>query len=156
MTLTPLALEVAAFVREAREYCLFVQTAAALPLAKRLSTARTRLLALYAAATSLPEAPEIDDVAAEASPPVPTDWSGFDDKDIYWEIFDPYEQSEPVAGSLSDDVLDVYQDIARGLALWDAAHHLAAIWQWRFHFEVHWGDHAIDALRGLHRACKPR
>jgi hypothetical protein len=29
----------------------------------------------------------------------------------------------------------------------------AAIWEWRFHFEWHWGDHAIDALRALHRAC---
>jgi len=24
------------------------------------------------------------------------------------------------------------------------------------HFERHWGDHAIDALRALHRACRQR
>jgi hypothetical protein len=27
-------------------------------------------------------------------------------------------------------------------------------WEWRFHFDVHWGDHAVDALRALHRACR--
>jgi aryl-alcohol dehydrogenase-like predicted oxidoreductase len=25
----------------------------------------------------------------------------------------------------------------------------AAVWEWRFHFDVHWGDHAVDALRAL-------
>jgi hypothetical protein len=29
------------------------------------------------------------------------------------------------------------------------------VWEWRFHFDVHWGEHAVDALRALHRACGP-
>jgi hypothetical protein len=87
---------------------------------------------------------------------VPTDWPGFEDKDFYWEVFDPYDHddNQPVAGSLADDALDVYRDIRRGLALWDASRTRNAIWEWRFHFDVHWGDHATDALRALHRACK--
>lgn len=28
-----------------------------------------------------------------------------------------------------------------------------AIWERRFHVDAHWGDHAIDALRALDRAC---
>jgi uncharacterized protein DUF5063 len=26
-----------------------------------------------------------------------------------------------------------------------------AVWQWRFHFSMHWGDHALCALKVLHR-----
>jgi hypothetical protein len=47
-----------------------------------------------------------------------------------------------------------HADVTRGLRLWDLdVPREAAIWEWRFHFESHWGDHAIDALRALHRAC---
>jgi Domain of unknown function (DUF5063) len=74
------------------------------------------------------------------------------------ELF--YDEGATVAGSLSDDLLDVYGDLQRGLVLWDKGGatksnklRIAAIWEWRFHFEIHWGDHAIDALRALHRAC---
>src|SRR5262245_51774839 len=97
------------FVREARPYCGFVEKASAMPLADRLRTARERLLSLYSAALSLPSV-EPDDSDASSSPDVPTDWPGFEDKDIYWEVFDPYEHedNEPVAGSLADDVLDIY------------------------------------------------
>jgi len=143
------------FVREARTYCSFVEKASSLSLADRLRTARERLLSLYAAALSLPSV-EPDDSDASPSPGVPTGWAGFEDKDVYWEVFDPYEHedNEPVAGSLADDMLDVYRDITRGLTLWDASQRQNAIWEWRFHFEIHWGDHAVDALRALHRACK--
>lgn len=143
------------FVREARTYCRFVEKAAALQLADRLRAAREHLLSLYSAALSLPSV-EPDDRDARPSHDVPTDWPGFEDKDAYWEVFDPYEHddNEPVAGSLADDVLDVYSDIRRGLALWDASQTQNAIWEWRFHFDIHWGDHAVDALRALHRACK--
>ena len=143
------------FVREARAYCRFVETASELRLADRLQAARDRLLDLYSAALWLPSV-EPDGTDASSSPEPPTGWPGFADKDIYWELFDPYEHedTEPVAGSLTDDVLDVYRDIRRGLTLWDASQRQNAIWEWRFHFDVHWGDHAIDALRALHRACK--
>jgi hypothetical protein len=143
------------FVREARTYCNFVENASNLSLADRLRTARERLLSLYSAVLSLPSV-EPEDTVAPQTPDVPADWPGFEDKDVYWEVFDPYEHddNQPVAGSLADDVLDVYRDIRRGLALWDASQRRNAIWEWRFHFDAHWGDHAVDALRALHRACK--
>ena len=144
------------FVREARAYCSFVQTASGLSLADRLRAARERLLSLYQAALWLPSV-EPDDTDASSSPNLPADRPGFGDKDLYWEVFNPYEHddNEPVAGSLADDVLDIYRDVQRGLALWDSSQVRNAIWDWRFHFEFHWGEHAVDALRALHRACKP-
>ena len=70
--------------------------------------------------------------------------------DLYWEVFDPRELSEPVAGSLSDDLADIYRDLRRGLAA--AERDIAeAVWNWRFSYETHWGDHATDAIRTLQR-----
>jgi hypothetical protein len=132
---------VATFVCRAREFCSFVDEASTLPLSQRLLGARERLLDLYSAAVPLPsvEPPAHEDEVRSIEPPA--DWKGFD-------------LQEPVAGSLSDDLLDVYRDVGKGLRLWDADALTAATWEWRFSFESHWGDHAIDALRALHRVCK--
>jgi hypothetical protein len=142
------------FAREVRNYCAFVESASTFTLDKRLASARRRLLALYAAALSLPEG-EVDNGPERPSVARPGVWVGFEDKEHYWELFDPYVEAEHVTGSLSDDVLDVYTDVGEGLALWDAGRRGQAVWTWRFLFDAHWGDHAVDALRALHRACKP-
>jgi hypothetical protein len=149
---TPFTPAVAAFVRAAYDFCAFVVDAEKLALDDRLVTAREQLLALYAAATRLPDVEKVTDLEAPRHP-VPERWPGFERCDGYWEVFDPYEPAEPVAGSLDDDVLDVYHDTRRGLWLWEKNAIADAVWEWRFSFESHWGDHAIDALRALHRAC---
>lgn len=152
--------EVAAFVDQARQFCDFVDKASECSLDKRLVAARQRLLELYEAGSKLPQLEPPDGVDAGPTREPPKGWPGFEQFDGYWEVFDPYEEAAPVGGSLSDDLLDVYGDLQRGLALWDQGGvtkrdelRIAAIWEWRFHFEIHWGDHAIDALRALHRAC---
>jgi hypothetical protein len=144
---------VTTYVQKATEFCTFIPQAAMLPLGDRMSVARRHLLALYTAALSLPSVEPTDAAEPARSPEAPSDWRGFEKHETYWEVFDPYELADPVAGSLSDDLLDVYRDVRRGLALWEARQHANAIWEWRFFFESHWGDHAVDALRALHRAC---
>jgi hypothetical protein len=74
----------------------------------------------------------------------------FNEFNHYWEIFNPYVQEEPVAASLSDDISDIYQDVKRGIILYEQKDQTQAIWQWKFHFEIHWGNHAVDAVRALH------
>jgi hypothetical protein len=146
--------EVDGFVAEARRFCAFIEHAAELHLAKRLATARMHVVSLYEAALALPAVEPPPGVEAGPSPDRPPGWEGFGVLDFYWEIFDPYEEDELVGGALSDDLLDIYADVRRGLDLWDRdIPKEAAIWEWRFHFEAHWGDHAVDALRALHRAC---
>ncbi len=144
---------IATFVWKASEFCTFIQEAGKLPLDERMSGARRHLLGLYAAALGLPSVEQTDDAKPACSPEPPNNWRGFERFEIYWEVFDPYELDKPVAGSLSDDLLDVYRDVRRGLALWGAHHDASAIWEWRFSFDTHWGDHGVDALRALHRAC---
>jgi hypothetical protein len=113
------------------------------------------LLELYDAGCSLPQVDPPDGFDAGPSPAPPNDWQGFGEFEVYWQAFDPYEEEPLVAGSLSDDLLDVYSDVRHGLDLWiSQSPRTAAIWEWRFHFDFHWGDYAVDALRALHRACR--
>lgn len=73
---------------------------------------------------------EADDAVAQPDAVPLADWPGMGEVDGYWEVFDPYEDDKPVRASLSDDLRDVYRDVRAG------------------------GDHAIDALRALHRAVR--
>jgi hypothetical protein len=149
-----LARPVAAFVRAAYELCAFVEEAETLGLPERLQGARRQLLALYAAGSDLPHV-EAAGTGTGPSVPLPESWCGFEAFDFYWQVFDPYDHvdHEPGVGSLSDDVLDVYRDIRRGLWSWEKNATASAIWEWRFSFDTHWGAHAVDALRAIHRAC---
>jgi hypothetical protein len=152
MTANTLMQQLEQFAVNVRAYCDFVRDASALPLTQRLIEAQAQLLRLYTAALALPELPEdFEDV--ERPPPARPTLESFGEKEVYWEVFDPYVPTEAGCGSLTDDLLDVHDDVRRGLVLWDHGHRDAALWEWRFNFEIHWGDHCIDALRALHRAC---
>ena len=62
----------------------------------------------------------------------------------------------PVAGSLSDDLADIWRDLKLGLLAMesDAADRSADIaWHWRFSFESHWAQHAAGAIGGLNALC---
>lgn len=76
--------------------------------------------------------------------------------DYYWSVrplpFEP-AQGEPdsTTGSLCDDLADIWRELTAGLRGREAG--MAAndvLWHWRFGFESHWGQHAVDALRVLH------
>lgn len=72
--------------------------------------------------------------------------------DFYWELFDSLslpELPEPVAGSLVDDLVDIYRDLRVGLQLADTGSLTDAAWEWRFSFRSHWGRHATSAIRVL-------
>ena len=114
---------------------------------------------LYSTAARLPDVrPEGDEEPAGESRF--EDWQlirgHFDrllgDGDLYWAI-DPSgtADQEPVAGSLSDDLADIYLDVNEGLTLLAAGGAEAdAVWEWRFLFWSHWGTHAADAIRVIH------
>jgi hypothetical protein len=147
---------VEAFVDQVRAFCDFIRGAGDLPPAERLATAHERLTALYAAAIrGLPASPPLDDAAPDidTSPTSPTNWCGFDSRDFYWTILDPFEEpSAPVGGLLSDDLLDIYGDLQPGLDRWLAGDTAIATWHWRNTFDTHWGTHATTALHALHHA----
>jgi hypothetical protein len=72
----------------------------------------------------------------------------------YWYVPDPFEEHQPVLGTLVDDLAGVYWDIKDGLAFYNLmpdSNIEDAIWYWRFTFMNHWGLHLVDALRAIHR-----
>ena len=79
--------------------------------------------------------------------------------DHYWEIYEPLklEHDDPVAGSLSDDLADIWRDLRPGVTRWsDSSDTMQKqiIWEWRFSFHQHWSNHAVDALRVINWITK--
>jgi len=70
----------------------------------------------------------------------------------YWDIFDPLtsEADQPVYNSLKDDLHDIYRDLKQGLISFEKGEVQNALWHWKFNFEIHWGEHAVGALRALY------
>ncbi len=159
----------ASFARVAGEFCALIDRHRTLERDAFLHAVHARLAPLYAAALALPvvevrDGDEID--GAPESVDVDEDRLGFDEwsslyrslgahigeRDYYSKVFDAYAEplAEPVIGSLGDDLADIYQDLADGLAKWARGEVEEAVWTWRFSFTTHWGNHATSALRALH------
>jgi hypothetical protein len=75
---------------------------------------------------------------------------------FYWKIFDPTieKEDEPTQGWIVDDFGDISADLKEELHKIDE---IAtdesiedALWQLKFGFNHHWGNHCIDSMRALH------
>ena len=73
--------------------------------------------------------------------------------DLYGTVFNPLivPSGESTLGSLSDDLLDIYCDVATGWREYEAGRRARAIWEWGFNFRHHWGYHATAAIGALHK-----
>lgn len=146
--------EVAArFEAAARRYCSFVETMGSLTPEDRPVEAVRLLSDLIGSAVDLPRNVDVTDAEVErgAAPRIE-----LGDLDFYYEVFDPFIRDELVIGSLSDDLADIYVDLREGIDLLEQGHLGGALWAWRLLYETHWGDHAVDALRALHRMVTGR
>lgn len=70
----------------------------------------------------------------------------------YREFYDPHPllDDEWSMGDVGDDLLDAYQDIKRGLILFDQGRADDAGWHWSYLLRIHWGRHAVGAIFALH------
>ena len=66
-------------------------------------------------------------------------------------VFDPLKDKEGDAlfASLADDLQDIYRDIGRGLAYYDAGEYQNALWYWHNFYYVHWGRHLSHAQTAI-------
>jgi hypothetical protein len=106
------------------------------------------LLDMYSKAFFLPDVEPQNDKEANIEISLPN--INFNKYDCYWEVFNPYHLEEPLMANLSDDILDIYKDVKRGIYLYNNNEHKEAISEWKINFEIHWGNHAVDAIRALH------
>jgi hypothetical protein len=153
------------FVEVAGRYCGLVENYEALTAYELARRAADLLPSLYAAGLALPDVamPEAQsekpDAFYDAVPIKHTAALGraLGEKigayNRYWQVPDPFEEEEPVAALLGEDLADLYGDLKRGLIAFDKGteHDAAeAAWHWRFSFGNHWGRHLVSALRALH------
>jgi len=146
---------IASFAATAQAFCAWAEGMPSTP-ASEASRARVLLAALYDGALALPAGTVTD----EPSPPRigQEAWSALYRRfgalpvGTYACCFEPLTipPAESTLGDLADDLADIYRDLHAGLLLYGDGRHDEAAWEWRFHFEVHWGQHALDALRALH------
>jgi hypothetical protein len=73
-------------------------------------------------------------------------FDGFDD---YLEVVDPVLGAEVGPATLSGDIACIVEELAKGLAHFDAGHELEALWWWQFSFLGSWGERAASAVRVL-------
>ncbi|NHM33831.1 DUF5063 domain-containing protein [Neobacillus terrae] len=138
------------FFYSAVNYCDIGENFASPQTPNNLKALLVSLLDLYTKALYLPEVEPENDNFIDFKISIPK--IEFNQFDHYWEVFNPYFLEEPVGASLSDDILDFYKDIKRGILLYEQKEQIEAIWHWKFQFDIHWGNHAVDTLRVLHSA----
>jgi hypothetical protein len=142
--------EVEDFLISASQYCSMIENFESCNENNKIRNLLISLLDMYAKAFGIPEVEPQDDKVSTLDISVPK--VNFGQFDYYWEVFDPYHLEEPVSGSLTDDIVDIYKDVKEGLLLYERNEQVEAVWLWRFKFETHWGSHAVDAIRALHSA----
>jgi len=66
----------------------------------------------------------------------------------YWEVFDPTQKEEPVNGSVSMDIAEIYFDLKEALQLLESGVAREDVYfDWRLSFRSHWSRHAVSALK---------
>lgn len=167
--------ELRAFARVAEEFCHLVEERDRGSRREFIHALHRVLPELYGSGLRLPstrilwdEGPDSDDNDCDSALPTGgaadvegADWAQlerslaeiFGERNLYREISDPFisaDEEAEVLGSLSDDIADVYRDLKLGLVAWHRGETGAALWEWRFGLESHWGDHVTGAIRALH------
>ena len=122
--------------------------------------ASIRIGTLYLAALQLPhewsdelaDAPDAEGISREERSAIDRGIAARLPFTAYARVFDPFTlpPDQPVVGTISDDIADIYDDVVGGLVEYEAGRKAQAVWEWAFHLRAHWGRHATDAVYALH------
>jgi hypothetical protein len=142
------------FVAAAREFCALAEREGAVTESD-LWKVRELLLRLIYNMPAVEVAPqEVDHDGAgpdgEKYAKVARRFAGFP-FNVYRFVFDPHnldESDKPVMSTLSDDLPDIYRDLAQGLDNARQGHLEDACFEWSTSYS-HWGRHAMSALSAI-------
>lgn len=147
------------FKARAAEFCGLIERAGALGREELLVSLADKLPRLYAAGATLPNVAVSEDDHYEETF-TRAEWtllheslkSVLGESDLYWTTpASDEEDREMLAGSLTDDLADIYRDLMSGLRqLERGVPESEVVWEWRFGLWTHWGNHAVEALRAVH------
>lgn len=147
--------DISRFATMARAYCAFVREASAYDDVARLRTTARLLASLYGLGLRLPACSGTSMESEDDEVSVERPEFGFSDHEYYFVVGRPFDLGAPeiTCGALSDDALDVFADVAAGLAWYDRGRPDRAARYWTAMF-YHWGKHVVDALTALHDALE--
>jgi hypothetical protein len=147
------------FIECAKKYCEIIEGRDRVKPQLFLREVAKVLARLYALAMELPEVEIESENLLEKGISEPQWNKLFGDlgqylgkDDYYVQMFDPtdIEEERPVGSSLADDLADIYRDLLTGLANIEKSPINDLIWEWKFNFKVHWGNHLTSALSAIH------
>jgi hypothetical protein len=144
------------FLAAGEQFCRRLDDASGIDAADFRRCLHQDLAGLYAAATSLPYVePATPELFPEASGvDLSDEVIGLLDEDFYRAVepsLSTLGQDAELVGSLVDDLSEIAADISQALAARGRVPEVDIQWQARFDFLMHWGQHAVDALRVTHR-----
>ena len=151
------------FAQTVRFFCRWVEEGEFCDPFEELKKVEKRLAALHLAVLQLPEAAEFESDVVDFSKfgdeldALLVGWAACRAKfeklpvDGYWEIFDASKEvhEAPVFAMVSDDLADIYSDLKTGLLLYENEMFAEACWEWRFKFQIHWGNHLVGAQKAI-------
>jgi hypothetical protein len=150
------------FVTVANEYCGTVEKVSELTAEENLKKLQKILPLLYLKATMLPHPEKLleDELEKYVSE---LDYSLLHQKwlqvlgehDSFYEVFDPEIQfaSEMVTASISENLLDIYQDLKDFLNAYSLGDEMImndALTDCVYHYEDFWGQRLVNVLRAIH------
>ena len=161
MPVPPASETVETFIEVARSYCELVEQVETLSRETVLDRLAVLLPRLIELAVRLPSVEPSADVSADEV--TYGAWrerfvavnGALADRGSYWTSMEVCGDEEPevVNLPLADDLADMWRDLRAGLSLVGVPETAVdAVWEWRFNFEIHWGAHAVEALRAVHAA----
>jgi hypothetical protein len=154
------------FIAVADAYCSLIEELPSIQPAELVSRAALLLPALNEAAWRLPFVDFDEDlifsdvVSGERGLEISdTIDAKLGEAALYWKVFHPHEQEEPVATTLGDDLSGIYKGLKDNLVLYRKGNRqavLSAVWRWRDGFTMHWGRHLTSAMPVIHQILTDR
>lgn len=146
------------FVELVREYLALIDGLPGIAPREFLLDCAILLPQIYSLSHQLPDVELPDDDSSEereeeVESPMGKISNLLGDYDLYSIVFDPITDADALKTTLSDDLSDIYADLKRGLIKYDIGDKQdrdVAIWEWKFHMQIHWGQHAVGVLRPIH------
>ena len=151
------------FVTVANEYCSSVEQVTKLTALANLQKMQKLLPLLYLKATLLPVSERVLDEELEKYVSefdynlLQQKWlDQLNEYDSFYEVFDPSLQfgSEAVTSSISENLLDIYQDIKNFIIAYSLGNEEVmndAMVECSEHFVEFWGQQVVNVLRAIHK-----
>jgi len=148
-------------IKVANEYCIFLENAENLTKEEISPFIQRIIPLLYLKGSLLPDI-HIDDTESSERFVTEEEWERLFtslrdlllDADEYWSLnYNSPDQNDPVKASLSENLVDIYQDLKDFLMLYQKPSRASkqnAAKDCKFLFETHWGEKALQLLQWIH------